>query len=116
MSPNPERIRAALSAYADNPERQVWSWNVGGQAVCAAGLHVQGERAEVLQIGTRPGERGKGYGRSLLLTLTTHLHLTVLEAETDAEAVGFYLRAGFQVQDAPPRFGTPRFHCRLTRY
>ncbi|WP_189093700.1 GNAT family N-acetyltransferase [Deinococcus ruber] len=116
MSPSPERIRAALNAYTSDPQRQIWSWHVGGQAVCAAGLRLVGQQAEVLHIGTRPGERGRGYGRSLLLTLTTHLPLTVLEAETDSEAAEFYRRAGFQIQDAPPRFGTPRFRCRLTRY
>ena len=116
MSPKPERIRAALDAYASDPTRQVWSWTAGGQVRCAAGLQVQGEAAEVLHIGTRLDARGKGYGRSLLLALFAHLQLTSLEAETDSEAVGFYRRAGFQIQDAPPRFGTPRFRCRLTRH
>ena len=116
MSPKPERIRAALTSYSADPERQVWSWNVGGQAVCAAGLRVQSEAAEVLHIGTRLDARSRGHGRSLLLALMAQLPLISLDAETDGEAVDFYRRAGFQILAAPPRFGTPRFRCRLTRY
>ncbi|WP_425147083.1 GNAT family N-acetyltransferase [Deinococcus sp.] len=113
MSPHRERVRAALDAYASDAGLQVWSWEVAGQRMCAAGMRVQGAQAELLHLGTRLDARHSGYGRALLLALMTDLHLERLEAETDDEAIGFYRRAGFEVEETATRFGTPRYRCLL---
>jgi len=42
--------------------------------------------------------------------------LTYLEAETDAEAVKFYKKMGFQIQSLGEKYpGIERFHCYLEK-
>ena len=113
MYPDPDRVRAGLQGYALDPDRQVWTWMVDGTAVSAAGLSASGTRAELLHLGTRPHARGQGTARSLLLAVMRELHLTVLTAETDDSAAGFYRRCGFEVTPTPSRWGA-RYRCALT--
>jgi ribosomal protein S18 acetylase RimI-like enzyme len=114
MFPDPERIARALEAYRTEPERRVFVWEVGGKAVCAAGLRVAGPEAELLHIGTRPDQEGHGFGSELLRAIAVSLALSRLTAETDEDSVGFYRRGGFEVGDAPNRAGRRRFLCTLT--
>ena len=87
---------------------------MGGQTVCAAGLRVAGQSAEILHIGTRADSRQKGHARNLLLAVAEHLNLTRLEAETDDGAVDFYRRAGFSVRETAGRGGHVRYLCTLS--
>ncbi|MGY2892286.1 GNAT family N-acetyltransferase [Deinococcus sp. UYEF24] len=113
MSPDPARVRAALEKYASDPQRQVWVWQAEGHPVCAVGVRVNGEAAEILHIGTQAGARRQGHARRLLFALLERLGLTTLEAETDDEAVGFYRRAGFSIEETAGRGGTVRYRCTL---
>ena len=114
MWPDPARIRAALGRYASDPQLQVWGWQVAGQTVCAAGLQVEGQSAEILHIGTRANSRQKGHARNLLLAAAARLNLSRLDAETDDGAAPFYRRAGFDVRETAGRGGTVRYHCTLS--
>ena len=114
MWPDPARIQAALGRYASDPELQVWGWQVEGQTVCAAGLRVAGQSAEILHIGTRADSRQKGHARNLLLAAASRLSLIRLEAETDDGAAPFYRRAGFDVRETAGRGGHVRYHCTLS--
>ena len=114
MWPDPARIRAALDRYASDPQLQVWGWQVAGQTVCAAGLQVEGQSAEILHIGTRADSRQKGHARNLLLAAAERLNLSRLDAETDDGAVEFYRRAGFGIRETAGRGGTVRYHCTLS--
>lgn len=114
MWPDPARIRAALDRYASDPELQVWGWQVERRTVCAAGLRVKGQSAEILHIGTRANSRQKGHARNLLLAAAERLNLSRLDAETDDGAVEFYRRAGFGIRETAGRGGTVRYHCTLS--
>lgn len=111
MYPDPERVERTLRAYQSDPERRVFAWQVGNGVVCAAGLRVQGNQAEVLHIGTHPQQVGRGYGRALLRAGTEHLDLTQLVAETDDEAVAFYHRSGFEISDLGECGGHRRYRA-----
>lgn len=115
MFPDPERIRRKLEDYRTEPGRQVFVWSVDGRTVSAAGVREVGEAAEILHLGTAPGEEGRGYARALLHAVAAHLNAAKLLAETDDDAVGFYRRAGFEVTPAPPRGGSSRYRAVLTR-
>ena len=115
MWPDPARIQAALERYASDPELQVWGWRVEGQTVCAAGLRVAGQSAEIVHIGTRGDSRRKGHARNLLLAVAEQLSLFRLDAETDDGAVDFYRRAGFDTRKtAGIGRVSVRYHCTLT--
>lgn len=113
MWPDAARIRAALDRYDTDPGLQVWGWEVAGQTVCAAGLRVTEQSAEIVHIGTRADSRQKGHARNLLLAVAERLSLTLLEAETDGDSVEFYRRAGFSVRETTGRGGHVRYHCTL---
>ncbi|MFK7602099.1 GNAT family N-acetyltransferase [Deinococcus sp. SM5_A1] len=114
MFPDPARIERALEAYRTEDSRQLFVWEVGGQIVSAAALRSNGQKAEVLHIGTRPDAGGRGYGRGLLHAIAAHLNLSQLTAETDDESVEFYRRSGFEIAEAPARGGRRRFWCVLS--
>lgn len=113
MFPDPARIARALEAYRAEPDRTVFVWDVGSEAVSAAGVRVTGREAEVLHIGTRLYCAGRGYGRELLRALAAQLNLSQLTAETDDGAAGFYRRSGFEIGNAPSRGGRRRYRCTL---
>lgn len=77
--------------------------------VCAAGLHVSGQDAQLLHLGTHPGREGRGHARALLRAVTDDRKLRRLTAETDGSAAGFYRRCGFELTERPSPWGTPRF-------
>ena len=114
MFPAPERVARVLEAYRTEADRKVFVWEVGGELVCAAGLRVAGAEAEVLHIGTRLDQVGRGFGRDLLRAIAASLGLSQLTAETDEDAVRFYRRSGFEVRDAPNRGERRRFLCTLS--
>lgn len=115
MFPDPERIRRKLEDYRSEPGRQVFVWSVDGRPVSAAGVREVREAAEILHLGTAPGEEGRGYARALLHAVAAHLNAAKLLAETDDDAAAFYRRAGFEITPAPPRGGRPRYRAVLTR-
>lgn len=73
MFPDPARVASTLEAYRVDLERRLFSWNVDGQPVCAAGLSVDGRTATLLHLDTpiqsSPGRAmcGRGYRRSRLI-------------------------------------------------
>lgn len=113
MFPDPERVSRALEAYRTSPECLLLVWEVGGEVVCAAGLRMTGQEAELLHIGTLPQASGQGYGRALVHAVADHLGLMALRAETDEGAAGFYRRAGFEVSELSSPWGARRFACVL---
>ncbi|GMA25018.1 N-acetyltransferase [Luteimicrobium album] len=71
-------------------------------------------RGVVELVGTDAELRGRGHARTVLESAACRLGLTELVAETDAEAVGFYRRCGFDVVSLGERYpGVERFRCRL---
>ncbi len=113
MFPDPARIALALEAYRTHPDRRIFVWDVGGRPVCAVGVQLAGREAQVLHIGTRPEQAGRGHGRQLVYAVAAQLGLTRLTAETDDDAVGFYRRSGFEVAEVPGRGGRRRYLCTL---
>ncbi len=114
MFPDPARIERMLEAYWTEGERQLFVWEVNGQTVSAAGVHVNGSEAELLHIGTHPDTVGQGYGRELLHAIAAHLNLSQLTAETDDDSVNFYRRSRFEIAEAPARGERRRYLCALT--
>ncbi|WP_119674524.1 GNAT family N-acetyltransferase [Deinococcus sp. RM] len=115
MSPDPQRIQAALHRYRTDPDWQLHTWEVAGQAVCAATLTVHGQGGTVRYIGTHPDHTGQGHARALLHALMNTLDLHTLTAETDDDAADFYRRSGFHVQEISSPWDRRRSRCTLTR-
>lgn len=115
MFPDPGRIERALADYRSGAGGQLFTWEVGGRVVCAAGVRTKtgSLSAELRHIGTDPAHRGQGYGRALLRAVAGVLDAQTLWAETDEDAAGFYRRCGFTVTETASAWGR-RLRCVLS--
>ena len=87
-------------------------WQEGEEVLACAGAERLGKGTiGIRSIAVEPARRRRGLGRTLLDALAHRLEARTLVAETDDEAVGFYRRCGFSVEDAPPKFGRARYWC-----
>lgn len=105
----------ALDEACDHYRLGDWTfigWKEGEYVLACAGA----ERLDAGTIGIRSIAvdskwRHRGLGRELIDALAERLDAKQVVAETDDDAVGFYRRCGFVVEDAPPRFGRARYWC-----
>jgi GNAT superfamily N-acetyltransferase len=95
-------------------------WGLLGYVESAAVLGVIGfERTaptavRIRGIAVDRRRRREGIGRVLVDELGTRNPGSTLHAETDADAVGFYARCGFDVSSLGERYpGIERFECTL---
>jgi CubicO group peptidase (beta-lactamase class C family) len=95
------------------------SWEVQGvppgTPIACIGLEPGGGgEAEIRSLAVLPDWRRQGWARWLVFGACELLGLRAVEAETDADAVGFYRAVGFTVEGLDQRHpGVERFRCRL---
>lgn len=78
---------------------------------CAGAERLDANTIGIRSIAVEPGSRHLGLGRTLLDALGERFETHRMVAETDDEAVGFYRHCGFTIEDAPSKFGRPRYWC-----
>lgn len=111
-----ERMRGYLAA----PGVVVGVGRVGGEPVAMLTLAREALEAVgvIIGIAVAPAWRRQGIGRRLLAWALEIERLSILRAETDAEAVGFYRRPGFAVTRAVKQYpdgAAVRYECVLAR-
>ena len=73
-------------------------------------------KARICHIAVVPQYRHKGIAVQMIKEIVRMYQLTYLEAETDAEAVKFYKKMGFQIKSLGEKYpGIERFHCYLEK-
>lgn len=78
---------------------------------CAGAERLGGGTIGIRSIAVAPTWRNRGLGRTLIDTLAEWAGAKRVVAETDDDAVGFYRRCGFAIEDAAPKFGRARYWC-----
>lgn len=82
--------------------------------VAAVCVHLDGTEGRITAVAVSAGDRGRGWGRSLMTALPSLLGASILTAETDHQAVGFYRALGFSVRSLGEKYpGVERFACRF---
>lgn len=111
--PDPDRVVEVLDAYKQNPKWHLLGFEDDGEIIGIIGYETDSNRvATIRHIAVHPDERGKGYGRGMVLHLLTAADPERIEAETDEEGVNFYRSIGFTVQSLGEKYpGTERFRC-----
>lgn len=105
---------AGLSRYGRDPEVRVVGWSVEGRLVSAAGVLVERSDLVLLHIATRRDSRRMGYGEHLVRAIAGRWSPRSVFAETDDDAVGFYRRLGFVVEEMKSPWEVPRYRCVLS--
>ena len=87
-------------------------WQEGEATLACAGAETLSRGTiGIRSIAVAPAWQNRGFGRTLIDALAERAGATQVVAETDDDAVGFYRRCGFAVEDAPPKFGRARYWC-----
>ncbi|WP_181995934.1 GNAT family N-acetyltransferase [Bacillus sp. ME5] len=81
------------------------------------GIEIIGaNKARICHIAVVPQYRHKGIALQMIKEVVRMHQLTYIEAETDAEAVKFYKKIGFQIKILGEKYpGIERFHCYLEK-
>jgi GNAT superfamily N-acetyltransferase len=111
--PTPEKLQAVAVRYRTDAAWRLLGVEEGGTVVGCIGIeHDTGAAAVIRHIAVTPLHRGRGIGRLMIETVGDQFLLRRLCAETDADAVAFYRRCGFEVISLGEKYpGTERFRC-----
>lgn len=111
--PDPDRIIEVIENYKREEAWRLKGYEDAGEIIGLAGYTVDGDgRLTIRHLAVDPDERGKGYGRGIVLHLLAEEKPATIEAETDEEGVGFYRSIGFAVHSVGERYpGVERYRC-----
>jgi ribosomal protein S18 acetylase RimI-like enzyme len=99
-------------AHYRSGEWLLLGWQDGYEVLAGAGAEkYDADTIGIRSIAVVPSRRNKGLAHPLVDALSERMDAERVVAETDDDAIGFYRRCGFSVQDAPPKFGRRRYWC-----
>ena len=115
--PDPARLERTVLRYAAE-NWHLWGMVDKDNLLGLVGLNkADAEQVIITHIAVQPAMRGLGLGRHLLKLVLEQVQKSgvyTLYAETDAEAVGFYIACGFQITSLGEIYvGVERFSCHL---
>lgn len=106
-----DRARAAAAEYRAGRWCR-YGWMDDGRLIGCVGMEVRLESAVIRSLSVSASHRGRGVGRSMVEAVLQRTGVSWFEAETDADAVGFYERLGFTVASLGEKYpGVERFRC-----
>ncbi|MGE7823046.1 GNAT family N-acetyltransferase [Paenibacillus sp. NPDC093718] len=111
--PDPEAVDQAAAIYEKGPSR-LFGFEEDGLLLGVIGFDVDQDELTIRHLAVLPENRGKGYGRGLILELLLEVQPKPARviAETDEEAVNFYRSIGFEVYSLGEKYpGVERFRC-----
>lgn len=74
--------------------------------------HITNDKVKVVNIATTPAHRRQGIASRLITFTADKLKYRIIEVETDADAVDFYRRYGFQVNSLGEKYpNCTRYLC-----
>jgi GNAT superfamily N-acetyltransferase len=114
--PTAERLAQICRRYRAEPRWRMLGCRHGEQIVGCLGLALgDSGHAIIRHIAVASDRRGQGIGTAMIRHAVATFALTHLRAETDRDAVEFYRRCGFTIQNLGELYpGTERFLCTYT--
>jgi len=97
-------------AYQADAAQQVYGWIENSAVLGVCGFLPHEGEVEITGIAVAAHARKRGIGRAMITALREMQGLP-MEAETDDDAVGFYLKCGFAVEEAASKGGARRWVC-----
>jgi ribosomal protein S18 acetylase RimI-like enzyme len=102
-----------VEQYERRDSWRLYGYERGGRLVGVIGLEPRGQGdGTIHHIAVVPEIRLQGVGRRMIHLAESRHSLSVVEAETDGDAVGFYEACGFRIQSLGEQYpGVERFRC-----
>ena len=107
-----DRTDRIVEQYRPDPRLVLLCASIGDDLVGVVGYKVQTTEVVILHIATSEDSRRTGIGRCMLRAVREAIPSRArLVAETDSEAVGFYIADGFVAESLGQQYpGVERFH------
>ena len=115
FNPTPEKLKSRAERYFNNPNTHIFACRNGENYIGIAVVEIIGKIATVLDIAVNESSRNKGYGSALLSFFIENFSVETMIAETDDDAVGFYLKFGFSITETKTVYDTKRYVLNFTR-
>ncbi|TGB04631.1 GNAT family N-acetyltransferase [Halobacillus salinus] len=99
-------------AYINSSKDQLFLYIHNGMCVGCVGLKQYKEEIVLNHIAVDANFRSIGIGKSMVEWIGENFKASILIAETDREAVGFYKQLGFEITSLGEKYpGVERFRC-----
>lgn len=111
--PTEEKMNSLAHKYDTDADIFSFACNVNGIPCGVIILkHQINDEYEIMSIATKPSVRSKGVASKLIAFASKNLNCSIIKAETDDDAIGFYRKCGFQVVSLGEKYpGTVRYLC-----
>lgn len=114
-NPTPERLLKRAEKYQINDKNHIYAYSQNDENLGIVVFEIAERVANILDIAVKPEQQGKGIGSKLIDFITNQFEIKTITAETDDDAVDFYKKYGFTVDDTIAKFDSKRYVCRLTK-
>ncbi len=112
FDPTPEKLKKRAAEYKFNECIHAYAYLYYDQYVGIIVFKTNGSNATVLDIAVTEYYRELGFGTRLVNSIFENFKINTLFAETDDEAVNFYLKCGFEITETKTVYGTKRYVCK----
>ena len=117
--PTVEKFNKKVEQFLNNNSVKIFACFNQGEIVGVIVISFSEQRKiEIIGIAVDASVRGKGIGSYMINQIVTYYGLTSVYAETDNDAVGFYLKNNFSVTEFYETYGNEtvlRYKCELNR-
>jgi|GEM_PF-149435 len=109
---SPEGIAKIIKKYQSDPNLHFYAWVDNNEVLGICGYEVNNDKVEIHLISVDENARGRGIGGAMITALREK-YCKDIEAETDADAVGFYRKCGFETIEFMHETRGKRYTCLL---
>lgn len=111
FDPTPEKLKNRAAKYKYNERVHAYAYLYCDQYVGIIVFETCDDCATVLDIAVTERYRELGFGTRLIDSVSQNFEVSTLTAETDDDAVNFYLKCGFKIIKTKTVFDTKRYVC-----
>ena len=108
-NPTPEKLLNRANKYKENGNAYIYAFEEGGKYKGIVVFEKTDKTATILDIAVKEEYRRQGIGAKLIDFIFDKFHIDTVRAETDDDAVGFYKKYGFSVDEEKIEFDTKRY-------
>ena len=117
--PTEEKFNKKVEQFLNNNSVKIFACFSHGKIVGVMAVSfIEQKKVEILGIAVDLSARGKGIGSYMINQIVKYYGLISVYAETDNDAVGFYLKNNFSVTEFYETYGDEtvlRYKCELNR-